>query len=160
MNRPQSDRTGHRAAVAGGRLWPIVRGYIGACFSSAWALPMGQILLDVLRGRRISGAFTDFGIVVGGLFIVILVAAAPLATAAIIATESRRLRSAPVFLALGAVIGILVESIAMIAAPGRPGSGHWSQFVVVAVAGAIGGTIYFLLAVRNSPPSARGQERM
>lgn len=160
MNRPDPDRTGHRAAVAGGHLWPIVRGYIGACFVSAWALPLGQILLDVLRGRRIPGAFADFGIVVGGLFIVILVSAAPLATAAIIATEGRRVRSPIVFIALGALVGIIVESVAMLSASGRPGSGHWSQFIVVAIAGAIGGTIYFLLAVRNLRPPHRGQGRI
>jgi hypothetical protein len=160
MNRPDPDRTGHRAAVAGGRLWPIVRGYIGACFVSAWALPLGQIGLDALRGRRIPGVFSDFGIVVGGLFIVILISAAPLATAAIIATEGRRVRSPVVFIALGALIATLVESVTTLTAPGRPGSGHWSQFIVVAIAGAIGGTIYFLLAVRNLRPPHRGQGRI
>lgn len=149
MTKPDRDRTGYRPAVAGGRLWPIVRGYIGACFVSAWALPIGQLLIDALRGRRIAAVMSDFGIVVGGLFIVILVSAAPLATAAIIATEQRRVRSPILFLVVGAVVAIAIESVAMIVAPGRPGSGHWSQFIIVALAGAIGGICYWLLAVRG-----------
>lgn len=149
MTKPDPGRTGYRPAVAGGRLWPIVRGYIGACFVSAWALPIGQLLIDALRGRRIAAVMSDFGIVVGGLFIVILISAAPLATAAIIATENRRLRSPLVFLAAGAVIGLAIEAVAMVVAPGRPGSGHWSQFIVVALAGAIGGLLYWILAVRG-----------
>lgn len=153
-NRPST------SGVAGGRLWPIVRGYLGACFAAAWALPIGLLLIDVIRGRRIGAQMSDFGIVVGGLFLVILVSAAPLATAAIVGTESRRARSPLVFCAIGLGIGVVIEIAATLVAPGRPGSGHWTQFVVAGIAGAIGGAIYWRLAVRGMRGPTRSQGRI
>jgi hypothetical protein len=132
-----------------------VRGYIGACFIAAWALPFGLILIDVLAGRRLTGRFTDFGIVVGGFFVVMLVSAAPLATAAIVATETYRTRVIWPFLIAGAGIGLIIQVIATYLV-GTPASAsvpaHWAIFVLVALVGAIAGAIYWAIAVRGTRP--------
>jgi hypothetical protein len=116
----------------------------------------GLIVEDLAAGHPINGRMSDFGVVVGGLFIVMLVAAAPLATAAIVATESYRVRGMGPFLALGAVIGVIIEAIASLLVRTPVVPAQWTIFIVVAIVGALAGAIYWLLAVRGArPPQAR-----
>jgi hypothetical protein len=151
------------AAIANGRLGRIVRGYLGACFIAAWGLAGGLILEDLAAGHRLSGRLSDFGVVVGGFFVVMLVSAAPLATAAIIATESYRVRLIWPFLGCGAVIGLIIEVVAamLVRAPANAPrlTAYWTIFVIAAVVGALAGAVYWAIAVRGSRlPQAR-QER-
>ena len=153
-NRPST------SAITSGRLGRIVRGYLGACFVAAWALPLGLILEDLVAGHQISGRFTDFGIVVGGFFLVMLVSAAPLATAAIMLTEGNRVRAAWPFAAVGALIGVIIEAVAtyVIRTPSSAHipSHHWTIFILVAVVGAVAGIVYWAIAVRGyRPPLSR-----
>jgi predicted anti-sigma-YlaC factor YlaD len=150
-----------RSAIASGRLGRIVRGYLGACFIAAWVLPFGLILEDLVAGRRVSGRFTDFGIVVGGFFLVMLVSAAPLATAAIVVTESYRVRLIWPYLGAGAVIGVLIQFASGFIGPSSAAgthmtANHWTILPLAAVVGAIAGAVYWAIAVRGyRPPQLR-----
>lgn len=140
------------SAVAGGRLGKIIRGYLGACFVAAWALPLGLILEDVLAGHHIGGQFSDFGVVVGGIFIVVLVSAAPLATAAIMISEATSIRWIWFYLAAGAVIGLIIELIAMMFVGPSPLHINAPLLCLVAAVGGLAGAVYWFLAVRQTRP--------
>ena len=157
--RPMTTSGPNRPALAGGRLWLIVRGYLGACFVAAWSLAGGLILEDLAAGHRLNGQLSDFGVVVGGFFVVILVSAAPFATAAIMAAENLRLRAIWPFAAAGASIGIVIEAIASyeVKAASVPASGP--IFALVAVVGALAGAVYWVLAGRGAPTPPVRDER-
>jgi len=145
-NRPSS------STIVRGRLGRIVRGYLGACFIAAWGLPLGLIMGDVAAGHRIAGRLTDFGVVVGGFFVILLVAAAPFATAVIVVTETTRIRAAWVFMAAGAGIGVIIEAIALTLSRSPATVASPVVIGLIGITGALAGAAYWALAVRGTRP--------
>ncbi len=144
------------AAIANGRLGRIVRGYVGACFVASWGLALGLILEDIVAGHRVSIGLTDFAVVVAGFFLVVLVAAAPLATAAIVATESFQLLTIGPFILIGGVIAVVVQAAARIIMRTHTGTEQGAVVLLAAFVGALSGCVYWFLAVRGSRPIQRG----
>ncbi len=149
------------SALAGGHLGRIIGAYAAACFSGAVILTVLLILRDLVVGSGLGASgLTDLALVIAGTFLVTVVAAAPFATAVIVAGETWRIGSLWAYLSAGAAIGaaILVLSGLWSGVHGE-GPGRWSMIGVFVLAGAGGGGVYWRLAARRLYPAPPRAER-
>ena len=145
-----------RTAVAGGRLGRIVAAYALAAFAAALARTFGLMAQEtVVRGF---GPMIDSNGVGALLLVPILsamvafLAGAPFVTAFLVFAESSGARSRLLHIAAGAVIGPLAQAlIGFFDASGRPTG--LALYGLAVIAGAIGGQVYWSVAVRAAPPA-------
>jgi hypothetical protein len=150
----------HRLAVleakdAARRLGRIVGGYTLAVTGGGVARTLAVFLVEAaMRGP--GAVIRDNGwasLLVVALLTsaVVFLAAAPFATAFLVQAESRRLRGAGLHVGAGAVIGPATQSLVWY----LTGGGVLPPFgltLIAAAAGALGGWLYWIVAVRSAPP--------
>jgi hypothetical protein len=145
-----------RATVAGGRLGRIVVAYALAALAGALARTFGLVAQETaVRGF---GAMIDTN-GAGALVVVPLLsafvtflAAAPFVTAFLVFAEAGGARAGWLYVVAGAVIGPLAQVlIGLFDASGR--SPGLALYGLDAVAGAIAGWVYWMVAVRAAPPA-------
>ncbi len=83
----------------------------------------------------------------------VLVSAAPLATAAIMIAESIVIRAIAYYLAFGAFIGLIIELGAILLVGPSPKTLNVPLLLLVAIVGALAGAVYWFLAVRQTRPA-------
>lgn len=141
------------------RLATVVGAYAIACAVAAVLLLIAFLLHDLALGglERVGRAFSvaAVGIFLLFGFLTAFVAAAPVAAALIMISEARRIRSALVHCAFGAVTGPSALLIAHLVAAvvGRDTAIDIGMLATVAAVGAIAGGVYWLFAIRPQPPS-------
>lgn len=145
-----------RNAVAGGRLGRIIVAYGLAALVGAFVRTFGLMAQEIVV-RGFGPLIETNG--VGALLLVPLLsacvaflAAAPFVTAFLVFAESAGARSRLLYIAAGAVIGPLAQAlIGFFDTSDRPTS--LALYALAALAGAIGGQVYWLVAVRAAPPA-------
>ena len=151
-----------RTSVAGGRLGRIVAAYALAVLAATIARTFGLVAQEtVLRGF---GAMIETNgvaaLVVVPIFsaVVAFLAAAPFATAFLVFSESAGARALWLHLVAGAVVGPLAQAlIGLFDASGNPAG--LALYGLAAIAGLVGGWVYWTVAVRAAPPAPRGENR-
>ena len=150
--------------VAKGRLPRILLGYAAGCLAAAFALPIGLLIHDAIvygPGRALGSAgVSGVWIIAVFAFGIAVVLAAPAAVAFVLYTESRRVTSPLAHGLFGALTGLVVEAIAMLFAMANPTRSNLAALVLFAAIGALGGLVYWAVAVprpaasRRAPPAA------
>lgn len=144
-----------RTVVAGGRLGRIVAAYGLAAFAGALARTFGLVAQEIAV-RGVGPMIETNGIGALALVpilsaVVVFLAAAPFVTAFLVFAESAGARSLLLHLAAGAVIGPLAQAlIGLFGSSAGTGLGLYGLDVV---AGAVGGWVYWSVAVRAAPPA-------
>lgn len=156
MSSRQSVLDRDRAVVAGGRLGRIVVAYGLAVAAGALARTVGLIGQEtVVRGfGRMIEVNGVAALVMVPLFTaaVAFLAAAPFATAFLIFAESGGARARLLYVGAGAVIGPLAQGlIGIFDTSGGPTA--LALYLLAGLAGAIGGQVYWSVAVRAAPPA-------
>ncbi len=150
----------HRLAVleakdAARRLGRIVAGYAVAVAGAAMVRTVAVFVVEAVE-RGIGRVVGDNGW--ASLFVVtvftaavVFLAAAPFAAAFLVHAESRKLRGVGAYAGAGAVVGPSTQSLIWFVT----GAGIVPPLglaVIAATAGAIGGWLYWIVAVRSAPP--------
>ncbi len=150
----------HRLAAveakdAAGRLGRIVAAYALACLGAgtlyAFALLAAEAAQRGLARVMADAGWSSLAIVPIGATLVAFLAASPFATAFLVHAESRRVRSAAPYALAGAVIGPVTQATVGFLVGGGV---HPAATPVLAAmtAGAVGGWIHWVVAVRSAPP--------
>lgn len=160
---PQTPDHGYRPPARqdalAGRLPRLLGGYVAACLAAAVALPVGQLLHDaVVKGpsRALGSAgISDIFVIAIFAFGIALVVAAPFAVAFAMLAEARRIERPPAFAVFGLVTGLVVEGFANLFGMANPTRSDLAAYILFAVIGAIGGLVFWRVAVRRPPVRKR-----
>jgi len=149
------DLAAAQARAAAGRLGRILAGYVIACLGASVVRTLGLILQEAsTRGfdRLVAdNGWNALALVPLATAIVVFLAASPFVTAFLVHAEGRRVRAAFAYVIAGVVIGPLTQGLAGFLG----GAGLNPKFGLVALAalaGAVGGWLYWVVAVRSAPP--------
>lgn len=144
-----------QARAAAGRLGRILTGYVVACLGGSVARTFGLVVEESSTrgfGRMVAdNGWGALALVPLATAAVVFLAASPFVTAFLIQAEARRARRASAYVIAGLVIGPLTQGLAGFLG----GDGLNPDFGLVglaALAGAVGGWLYWIVAVRSAPP--------
>lgn len=144
-----------QARAAAGRLARILTGYVVACLGASVVRTFG-LVVEESSTRGFARLVADNGwgalvLVPVATAAVVFLAAAPFVTAFLVHAEGRRVHGAFAYVIAGVVIGPLTQAFAGFLG----GAGLHPNFGLVglaALAGAIGGWLYWVVALRSAPP--------
>jgi hypothetical protein len=134
----------------------MAAGYAAGCLAAAVTLALGYLLRDV----AVLGAGKAFGalgvaevlLVIGFTFLIALITAAPFAVGFMVVGASLGLRRPLAYALFGALTGLVVEALALALNFSRtaPGESNLALVGVAALAGLVGGLLYWAVAAREA----------
>lgn len=152
---PRLDGWPERERVASGRIGRIVLAYVLATGAAALVRTLGLIAEESWTrgfGRLVGdNGIASLALVPAATALVAFFAAAPFVTAFVVWAEGRALRSGVAHVAAGAVVGLVTQTLVALLT-GTFAALPTGVVVLSSFAGAIGGWIYWLIAVRSAPP--------
>ncbi len=131
-------------------------GYLAACLASALAIPIALLTHDMIvfgaDAALSTTSLIDVLLIVIMCFVIAVIAAAPFATAFIVASAGgATLRSPTLFAIYGAITGLAIEigGVILGLAKVAPDLSSLPVFGMIAAVGAVGGLVYWTIAVRD-----------
>ncbi|MER2605900.1 MAG: hypothetical protein ABTQ29_08735 [Siculibacillus sp.] len=141
--------------VAAGRIGRIVLAYALAIAAAAIVRTLGLIVeeswLHGLASLIARNGVTSLILVPAATALIAFLAAAPFVTAFAVWAEGRGARSLPLHLVAGALIGVTTQIVVSLPYTASPPVGV-GLILLAALAGGVGGWVYWTVAVRSAPP--------